>query len=58
MTEIDINFVKKWPKHKIDECCEWLNHYPLFGQIDVDATRGIMYFENEQDAVFFLLRWS
>ena len=58
MIEIDINSLRGWTARKAGECAEWLEHYPRFSDIEVDENTGIMYFEDEKDAVFFLLRWS
>lgn len=58
MTDVDINFVLSWPADKFEECRKWLEDYPWFGDLMIDEDTGIMSFEDEKDAVFFLLRWS
>jgi len=58
MTEVDISFVGNWSNSKITECNEWLDKYPHFGEIDIDGASCIMYFEDERDAMLFMLRWS
>lgn len=57
MIEVDINFIRDWTDAKFNECRKWLEEYPHYGDFEVDETKGIMYFENEQDATFFILRW-
>lgn len=57
MIKVDVNFVHEWSAKTRRECNEWLDKYPRFNDIYVDDKTGMMHFDNEQDAVFFILRW-
>lgn len=57
MISIDITFTSNWPYERYVECDEWLSQYPQFKNFKIDISTNKAYFDNEQDAMFFMLRW-